>query len=264
MTASLLPWMILAAVTGEPAVTAAPPASAPQEARPSGEELFRRGVSAYDAHEYAAAIELFEKAYAADAEPAILFNIAQGYRALGDCSKAIEKIETFLNTVQPGDPLIARARAKKRELAACAAASGAKEKKIVTPLESQSEAPPPPPAARAEPPPGPPSLTLTARPMQPEPPRFFQGAMATTCAASAGGTLAFGLTSLAFAIAANSLASRVDSAMTWTPEVAADDAQRRALGQASVITGIASGGAAVIAGASCWARWHRLHGGGAH
>jgi hypothetical protein len=243
MTASLLPWMILAAVTGEPAVTAAPPASAPQEARPSGEELFRRGVSAYDAHEYAAAIELFEKAYAADAEPAILFNIAQGYRALGDCSKAIEKIETFLNTVQPGDPLIARARAKKRELAACAAASGAKEKKIVTPLESQSEAPPPPPAARAEPPPGPPSLTLTARPMQPEPPRFFQGAMATTCAASA---------------------SRVDSAMTWTPEVAADDAQRRALGQASVITGIASGGAAVIAGASCWARWHRLHGGGAH
>jgi tetratricopeptide (TPR) repeat protein len=255
MTAALVRWLVLAAVGGEPVVAPAPPAGAPR-----GEVLFRRGVAAYDAHEYASAIEWFEKAYATDAEPAILFNIAQAYRALGDCPKALEKVEMFLETAQPGDPLVARARGKKGELEACAAASGGSEQKRVTPLASRRVATGTPPADLEEAPRAAPTLRLVSAPTPPGRPPFFQGATATTCAVSAGGALALGLSSLAFNIAASSLAGRVDDATTWTPEVAADDAQSRALGKAGVITAIAAGGLALFAGTSCAIRWSDLRG----
>jgi tetratricopeptide (TPR) repeat protein len=240
-------WTLLAALDGQPSKEGATaPASA--EASASGEDLFRRGVAAYDAHEYAAAIEWFRKAYAKDAEPAILFNIAQAYKALDDCPRALETMDAFLKASRPNDPLVARARAKRAELERCAPPAQ-DVKPPVTPLETSKD-------QRLPPAPVP---TLQAAPLvaAPERSRFFGTRLATTCTLSAGTTVALGLTDLALIIAANTFASRVNEATAWTREIQTAEDKRDAFATAATITGVAAGVSAAVAATTCWLHWRR-------
>ncbi len=73
-------------------------ASASAEARFS--ELSSEGLSFYKARDYRRAAERFLQAYAFDADPNLLFNVARCYGALGDAASAIEKYQAYLK--EPG------------------------------------------------------------------------------------------------------------------------------------------------------------------
>ena len=100
----------------ETAAAAAPAADA--------EALFREGLKAYDAKQYARAIESFEAAHRLSPLPEILFDIAMARRALGDCPGAAEGFDAFIAAAPADDPLLARARARRAELEACAKGDG--------------------------------------------------------------------------------------------------------------------------------------------
>ena len=117
-------------------------------AEPSGDDLERaraadRSARAhYDAREYAAAIADYQSAFDALADPLFLFDIAQAYRQLHDCDRALAHYRRYLDARPDADnrPKVEQFIA---EMTACA-----------TP---QPAAPTPPPAPRSEPPPPPPS-----------------------------------------------------------------------------------------------------------
>jgi tetratricopeptide (TPR) repeat protein len=69
-----------------------PPAAHAQEAR----ELARTAIRLYEIGEYDDAIGLFKKSYEADANPAILFNLAQAYRFKRDWTQAERMYENYL------------------------------------------------------------------------------------------------------------------------------------------------------------------------
>ena len=94
-----------AAADGAEATASPLPAAAGAEAPAVTEEgfvLYRRG-------EYRRAAEKFLQAYALDADPNLLFNIARCYQTLGDTSAAIEKYVAFL--ANPGAGELGRRRA---------------------------------------------------------------------------------------------------------------------------------------------------------
>jgi tetratricopeptide (TPR) repeat protein len=250
MNAGWTAWMLIVSLAGDPP-PADPPAPAAEKLT-SGEDLFRRGVAAYDEHDYPTAIDWFRKAYAKDSEPAILFNIAQAHRALGDCPKALESIDAFLRLARPNDPLVARARAKRDELNACVATSEEHGQTSVVPLAATPSPVLPQPAA---------SLTLRAEPgaIERDRPRFLATPLATTCTVAAGGTVALGLTDLVLVIAAHTFASRVEGATVWTDEIESAEDKRRTLASAATVTAVAVGVTAAIAGTSCWLHWRRTH-----
>jgi outer membrane protein assembly factor BamD (BamD/ComL family) len=80
------------------------------------ETLFREGLKAYDAKQYARAIESFEAAHRLSPLPEILFDIAMARRARGDCQRAVEGFDAFIAAAPADDPLLARARARRAEL----------------------------------------------------------------------------------------------------------------------------------------------------
>jgi tetratricopeptide (TPR) repeat protein len=84
------------------------PAAAPSGS-PSVAQLNEEGAALYAARDYRRAIEKFIQAYAIDADPNLLFNIARCYEELGEVEAAIEKYETFLKT--PGADTRGRQRA---------------------------------------------------------------------------------------------------------------------------------------------------------
>ena len=96
----------------------------PPPPAPDAEALFREGLKAYDAKQYARAIESFEAAHRLSPLPEILFDIAMARRALGDCPRAAEGFDAFIAAAPADDPLLARARARRAELDACANGDG--------------------------------------------------------------------------------------------------------------------------------------------
>ena len=80
------------AVADEPAPSRAPSAAARAHVPTVSDD----GFALYRAREYRRAAEKFLQAYALDADPNLLFNIARCYEALGDTRLAIEKYEAFL------------------------------------------------------------------------------------------------------------------------------------------------------------------------
>jgi hypothetical protein len=102
------------ALLGPLAALAQPPPGEEAEADPSAEArtLFAQGSTAYDQGDYAMAIEKWQAAYALDARPRILFNIAQAYDRLGRLGEAIEAFDRYLATAEPDDPNQATARAR--------------------------------------------------------------------------------------------------------------------------------------------------------
>ena len=98
----------------------------PPPAAGDAEALFREGLKAYDAKQYARAIESFEAAHKLSPLPEILFDIAMARRALGDCPRAADGFDAFIAAAPADDPLLARARARRAELDACANGDGAR------------------------------------------------------------------------------------------------------------------------------------------
>jgi tetratricopeptide (TPR) repeat protein len=238
--ASILLVVLATAGTAPPAPSPAPP----PEASDNGEALFRRGVAAYDAGDYKNAIELFTAAHRLSKAPEILFDIAQSYRALGDCRQAVEGFDAFIAAAPADDPLLAKAKVRRGELAACAgAARPLPTVDRVTALRAAPATPKPalPTAA----------LTLEARPAE-APPRSNKR---TVCTVAAGSTLALAVTGLGLGVAAWVKASDVEERGVWDPETQREDARGRAFADASVATLVAAGVAGLVAGTSCWLAW---------
>jgi tetratricopeptide (TPR) repeat protein len=63
-------------------------------------DAYTRGETLYQAGEYLAAAESFERVYALDPDPAVLFNIAQAYRFGNACAKAAAYYRKFLGAVR--------------------------------------------------------------------------------------------------------------------------------------------------------------------
>jgi hypothetical protein len=106
---------------------------------------YKKGRSLYNVSEYRGALEEFKQAYVAHEDPALLYNIAQCHRMLGEHREAITFYKRFLNE-SPG--------AKNRK----------EIERLIADLEAKAgEAPPPPPGPGAPPPAAPP-------PSAPEPP----------------------------------------------------------------------------------------------
>jgi tetratricopeptide (TPR) repeat protein len=87
-----LPAIVIAAAAVWSAGRAARADSAVELAR----SLYERGQRQYELGHYADARQLFESAYEAKAAPALLFNIAQCHRKLGDLGTAASLYRSFL------------------------------------------------------------------------------------------------------------------------------------------------------------------------
>ena len=90
--------LIAAAVLAMPGASRAQPDPAVGLAR----SLYEKGQRQYDLGHFADARQLFESAYQAKAAPALLFNIAQCHRKLGDLRSAASLYRSFLRT-DPGN-----------------------------------------------------------------------------------------------------------------------------------------------------------------
>jgi tetratricopeptide (TPR) repeat protein len=215
------------------------------------EALFREGLKAYDAKQYARAIESFEAAHKLSPLPEILFDIAMARRALGDCRGAADGFDAFIAAAPVDDPLLARARARRAELGSCAsaAADGSGSSQV----------------AAADKPPAVPSLAapteratlastapiLIATAPEPAPRRQERPWLRATCFAAAGGTGVLGLGSLLFALQARSAQQEAEGYDIWdVPAVRADE-RGRTYAQVASTLAISAGVTTAIAAASC-------------
>src|SRR2546423_15710364 len=74
------------------AVMATAHAEDPQAAR----EHYAKGLTLYDLGKYREAAAEFEASYQAAPQPALLFNLAQAYRAAGDNASALRTYRSYL------------------------------------------------------------------------------------------------------------------------------------------------------------------------
>src|SRR5688572_3748581 len=94
---------------------AAPPAALPSVSMSvptspgAAHDHFVRGEIELAAGRYAAALVEYRAAYAASAEPGLLFNIAQCHRALGQYQAAVDNLRAYLKT-RPDEPAEASGR----------------------------------------------------------------------------------------------------------------------------------------------------------
>jgi len=61
----------------------------------SAKQLYDDGLRAYDAGDYARAIESWKKSYAMSKAPLLLFDLGQAYRLSGDCDKAMTYYDDY-------------------------------------------------------------------------------------------------------------------------------------------------------------------------
>jgi hypothetical protein len=90
----LLPAIVAGSLFGGAAVPVHA-AGDPQAASPH----FERGARSYDLGRFDEAIASFERAYALDPAPILLFNIAQAYRRLGNTERALHYYRRYLESV---------------------------------------------------------------------------------------------------------------------------------------------------------------------
>jgi tetratricopeptide (TPR) repeat protein len=124
----------------------APPVAGPDDAvageTPMKEEArahYDRGLSLYQAKDYAAAIAAFEAGFAIDPRREFLFANAQARRLAGDCRGALPLYQRFLGMSPPA----LQANATHMALGRCAQQLAAERAKPQAPLPPR---PPPPPA----------------------------------------------------------------------------------------------------------------------
>lgn len=81
--------------------------SSDDDAHPSGltdeaaQDHFEAGARAWDAKDYATARQELEAAYAIEPAAALLYSLGQLERLLGDCDKAVDRFEAYLETDPP-------------------------------------------------------------------------------------------------------------------------------------------------------------------
>ena len=250
MTAITSILLVMLASVGDapPGASLAPPAEASDT---NGEVLFGRAVAAYDAGDYKNAIALFTAAHRLSKAPEILFDIGQAYRVLGDCRQAVENFDSFIAAAPADDPLLAKAKTRRGEMASCAGADKPVPKVdrvAVVHAEPASTKPVLPTAL----------LNLKARPAA-APPRSGKR---TVCTIAAGSTLALAATGLGLGVAAWVKAADVEDRKVWDREAQGDEARGRAFADASVATLVAAGVAGLVAGTSCWLTWRAEHAAG--
>lgn len=88
---------VLALTLGVATAHAQETRGAPRAAQPAGtEDLFRSASEDYSAGRFAAAIAGYQRAFEVEGRPSALFNIAQVYRAAGNCGLAARYFEQYL------------------------------------------------------------------------------------------------------------------------------------------------------------------------
>lgn len=133
------------AVTLGALVHAQPTTSQEHASAPSVTALNEEGAALYDQRDYRRAVERFLRAYAADPDPNLLFNIARCYEKMGDKDAAIEKYEEFVSL--PGADTQGKSRAH-QSLAALKQLSTAEQpRQQASPSEIDSSASQPAAAA---------------------------------------------------------------------------------------------------------------------
>jgi tetratricopeptide (TPR) repeat protein len=242
MTATMFTLLLL--VDGRP----------PQAAPPTPEALFRAGVAAFDVQDYGTAARFFDLSYQLSQKPAILFDLGQSYRALGECKRALAAFDSFLETAPKNDPLLTRVRARRAEAGAC-----------VDPLRmTPGEGPVVPTFATGivEPPSMPKRVNLTNEHATRSPAldiaaegEHVSAALPTACAAIGGATAATGVIGMALGLEAWMAARDAESRRVWDSEAQTADARGHAFAAASTTILVISGIAATLTTAGCWWRW---------
>jgi tetratricopeptide (TPR) repeat protein len=132
--------ILLAALAAS--LAAAPAHAAPdREAVQASERELRAGLTAYEAADYAVAIEHFERAYALHPSPQYLYAWAQAARSAGDCAAAVDLYQRFIASGATGASLQAaqqnetRCREQLAEAAQADAAAEASAPPEPTPVE---------------------------------------------------------------------------------------------------------------------------------
>lgn len=216
------------------------------------EALFREGLKAYDAKQYARAIESFEAAHKLSPLPEILFDIAMARRALGDCRGAADGFDAFIAAAPVDDPLLARARARRADLGSCAStgAGGSGPSRGAT-ADNLPPAPPLPAPKQSA------ALASTAPTMliAPAPPPVSRSQehpwLRGACFASAGGTAALGVGALVFGLQARTAQQEAERAKTWDDAAVRADERGRTYAQVASTLLISAGVTTAIAAASC-------------
>jgi hypothetical protein len=142
----------------------AAPATAADEA---AEAHYKKGRSLYNVSEYRAALDEFKAAYVVHEDPALLYNIAQCHRQLGNHREAITFYRRFLNE--------SPAAKNRKEIERLIGELEDKAAKTPTPVPAGSTAAPPPAEAPVPPLPSPPPPPAVAVEPQPTSPREHAG-----------------------------------------------------------------------------------------
>jgi hypothetical protein len=180
---------LLACLAGwcSPAVLGANPAPAPAPSQPSdaaagadgeaAKQLFQQGQSEYDLAHFKEALSLFEQAYKRKNVAALLYNIAQCHRQLGDLKMAKATYKAFL-AKQPTSPFATMASEKLAEVEQALAGQAQAQTAAPTglapagPLERRPEEiqpPPPPRIVRVQEPETKPAAAAKVEPVKSEP-----------------------------------------------------------------------------------------------
>jgi tetratricopeptide (TPR) repeat protein len=211
---------------------------------PDAEALFREGLKAYDAKQYARAIESFEAAHKLSPLPEILFDIAMARRALGDCPRAAASFDAFIDAAPADDPLLARARIRRAELDACAKGDGGGAAAQAV----AGAAPPPLPAPNRSSPAAPALLIGSAPAPSPRPERLW---LRNTCYASVGSTAVLGIGGLVFAWQARSAQQDAEAFASWNEDAVRVDERGQTFALVASTLLISAGVTTAIAVASC-------------
>jgi len=101
--------------TAPPASGAPPPADAPGSSTASARAHARQGLALYDLKRFQEANAEFEQAYLIEQDPALLYDMAQCQRKLGNNEEALHFYKTYLRRVPKG-PSAVEAEKRAREI----------------------------------------------------------------------------------------------------------------------------------------------------
>ncbi|MEM6990682.1 MAG: hypothetical protein AAF721_09300 [Myxococcota bacterium] len=167
-----------------PAAAAPEPSSAGQPVE-TAEDAFAAGGAAYEAGDYERAAEHYERGYSLSPNPVFLYSWAQAVRNAGDCTRAIELYERFLETGATGDSKAAA----EQNIARCREA-------VPEPAVTDPEPTPQAPAPGNEPPPNRPADTIEDPSTRRRPDALGLGLLVPGLAAVAAGAVVLGVASV--------------------------------------------------------------------
>ena len=233
LIAALASALIAPPAIAKPADGKPPPPS--EDARAQAKELSARAQAHFDLGEYEQAIADFKEAYRLFPSPGLLYNLGQAHRLKGDCTEALTMYRNYLR-LAPETPHRAVVEKHITDMEACERAH--KE-------ASEPATLPPPDAPPAETP-----VIVTPPPRDENPGRGLR--LVGIVSASAGVALlaAGGYFSYDAGQAADEVERRANAQEPWRNYEDVDDRGRRSEVIGAVL--LATGGAAVVAGVTCY------------